>query len=65
MPPDPELVAETREWLTKAALDLIESKRVPVTDMITHRLALSEAQKGFDLVAEAKESIKVVLEPQR
>ncbi len=50
---------------TKAALDLIESKRVPVADMITHRLAITEAQKGFDLVAEAKESIKVVLEPQR
>lgn len=50
---------------TRTALDLIESKRVPVADMVTHRLSLSEAQRGFDLVSSAKESIKVVLEPQR
>lgn len=50
---------------TLTAIDLIESGRVPVTDMITHRLPLSEAQKGFDLVAGAGESIKVVIEPQR
>lgn len=50
---------------TRIALDLIESGRVRVSDMITHRLTLSEAQKGFDLAAQAKDSIKVVIEPQR
>ncbi|MBI5642975.1 MAG: alcohol dehydrogenase catalytic domain-containing protein [Deltaproteobacteria bacterium] len=50
---------------TMLALDLIESRRVPVADLITHRLPLGEAQEGFRLVAEARESIKVVIEPQR
>ncbi len=46
-----------------AAIDLINSGKVPVGKMITHRLDLSEAQEGFRLVAEAKECIKVLLEP--
>jgi L-iditol 2-dehydrogenase len=33
--------------------------------MITHRLPLAEAGRGFKLVAEAKESIKVIIEPHR
>jgi len=33
--------------------------------MITHRLGLAETQEGFRLVAEARESIKVIIEPQR
>lgn len=47
------------------ALELIEMGRVPVADMISHRLSLSEAQNGFQLVAESKKSIKVIIEPQR
>ena len=47
------------------ALELIRSKRVNVRDMITHRLGLGDIQKGFKLVAEAKESMKVIVEPQR
>jgi L-iditol 2-dehydrogenase len=47
------------------AIDLIDSKRVVVSDMITHRLGLAETGKGFRLVAEADESIKVVIEPQK
>ena len=47
------------------ALKLIKEKRVNVKDMITHRLPLSETGKGFKLVAEAKESIKVIIEPQK
>lgn len=50
---------------TQIAIDLIESGRVAVKDMITHRLGLDEAQKGFTLAAEAKDSIKVMIEPQR
>jgi len=45
------------------AIELIRFKKVTVTDMISHKLPLSEAAKGFKLVAQAQESIKVVLYP--
>jgi L-iditol 2-dehydrogenase len=47
------------------AIELIRAKRVPVAEMITHRLGLAETGRGFQLVAGASESIKVVIEPQR
>jgi L-iditol 2-dehydrogenase len=47
------------------AIDLLRTRRVPVHEMITHRLGLAETGKGFQLVAEAGESIKVIIEPQR
>lgn len=50
---------------TLMALDLIASKRVVVSDLITHRLGLGEAQLGFKLAAEAGDSLKVIIEPQR
>jgi L-iditol 2-dehydrogenase len=49
----------------KKAIELIRTRSVRVGDMITHRLGLAEAGLGFKLVAEAKESIKVIIEPQR
>ena len=49
----------------EVAIDLIRAGRVPVKDMITHRLGLAETGEGFRLVAEARESIKVIIEPQR
>lgn len=48
-----------------ASLELISKKRVNVTDLITHRFRLKDIQKGFRLVSEAKESIKVIIEPQK
>lgn len=45
------------------AIELIRAHRVPVEDMITHRLPLSEAVQGFGLVAGAADSIKVILHP--
>lgn len=45
------------------AMELIRDRAVNVHDMITHRLGLAEAGKGFQLVASAKESIKVIIEP--
>ena len=45
------------------ALKLIQFGRVPVGDMITHRLPLSEIAEGFRLAAEARDSIKVVIRP--
>jgi len=47
------------------ALRLIEERKVNVHDMITHRLGLAETGLGFRLVADAKESLKVIIEPQR
>jgi L-iditol 2-dehydrogenase len=47
------------------ALELIRARRIPVQDMITHRLSLAEIGLGFRLVAEAQDSIKVIIEPQR
>ena len=49
----------------QTALDLIAAGSVRVNPMITHRLGLADAQEGFRLVAKAKESIKVIIEPQR
>jgi L-iditol 2-dehydrogenase len=47
------------------ALELIRAGRIDVAKMITHRVSLSETSKGFQLVAEAQESTKVIVEPQR
>jgi len=49
----------------REALKKIASRKINVYDMITHRLSLGETGRGFKLVAEAKESIKVIIEPQR
>lgn len=48
-----------------ATIELMANKRVNLKEMITHRLSLADAGKGFKLVADAKESIKVIIEPQR
>jgi len=47
------------------AIELIRSRRLPVKEMITHRLSLAETGLGFKLVVEAKESMKVIIEPHR
>jgi L-iditol 2-dehydrogenase len=47
------------------AMELLRTKKVVVSDMITHRLVLADAQKGFELVAKAGDSIKVIIEPHR
>jgi len=47
------------------AIELIRAERVPVNKMITHRLSLAETVIGFKLVAQGKESLKVIIEPQR
>jgi L-iditol 2-dehydrogenase len=47
------------------ALELIHTKRVRVKEMITHRLPLEQTSLGFQLVAKAKDSIKVIIEPQK
>jgi L-iditol 2-dehydrogenase len=47
------------------ALELIRSKRVNVADMVTHRLPLSETGKGFSMVEEGGDSIKIIVEPHK
>src|SRR4030043_866849 len=47
------------------AIDLIRAKRLPIHEMITHRLPLKETGFGFQLVADATDSMKVIIEPQR
>ena len=47
------------------ALELMRAGRVDVGGMISHRLPLKETGKGFRLVLEAKDSMKVIIEPQK
>ena len=47
------------------SLDLIRARRLPLPEMITHRLPMAEIAQGFRLVAEARESIKVIIYPQQ
>lgn len=47
------------------AIELIRTKHVPVEKMITHRLPLTKAKEGFRMMADAGESIKVILEPHK
>ncbi len=46
------------------ALNLIASGSVNLKDLITHHFGLKDTVKGFRLVQEARESIKVIIEPQ-
>lgn len=48
-----------------AALELIRANHICPSEMITHRLSLAETGLGFQLVANAQDSIKVIIEPQR
>jgi len=47
------------------AIELIRAQRLPLREMITHRLPLAETGIGFSLVTEAKESIKVIIDPHQ
>ncbi|MGE5342403.1 MAG: alcohol dehydrogenase catalytic domain-containing protein [Candidatus Omnitrophota bacterium] len=47
------------------AIQLIGTKRLPLEKMITHRLPMKDIGTGFKLVSDAKESIKVIIEPNK
>jgi len=51
----------------EAALKLIQAGSIPVNKLITHRLGLADAAKGFQAVCNPMEHdcIKVIVEPQR
>jgi L-iditol 2-dehydrogenase len=45
------------------ALDLITNRVIEVDDLITHRLPLKDTAKGFKLVLEGAESLKIIIKP--
>jgi L-iditol 2-dehydrogenase len=47
------------------AIKLLEAGTIEVDDMITHRLPLKDIEKGFRLVIEGQESIKVIIRPNQ
>jgi L-iditol 2-dehydrogenase len=49
----------------KEAIDLIKSRKVTVTDMITHKFPLEKAGQAFKLAAQSKKSIKIIIEPNK
>ncbi|MBI5778052.1 MAG: alcohol dehydrogenase catalytic domain-containing protein [Planctomycetes bacterium] len=46
------------------AMELINSKKITVKDMITHRFGLKDTVKGFQLTVKPDKSIKVIIETQ-
>ena len=47
----------------REAMRLIETGTIEVEDLITHRLPLEDTAKGFALVADGRESLKVIIRP--
>ena len=45
------------------SMKVLIAKQLNIKDMITHRLNLREAKEGFRLMAEAGQSLKVILQP--
>jgi L-iditol 2-dehydrogenase len=45
------------------SMELIRARKVRVADMVTHRLPLAEAERGFQLTASGQDSIKVIIDP--
>lgn len=46
------------------AIDLITSGDIIVDDLITHRLPLKNIDKGFQLLMDGTESLKIIIKPQ-
>jgi L-iditol 2-dehydrogenase len=49
----------------KKAMNLIEKGKIDVRKMITHKIPLSDIKKGFKIVSDAKNSLKVVIVPDK
>ena len=47
----------------KEAIHLITTGAIRTDELITHNLLLSEIEKGFQLVVDGKESLKVIINP--
>ncbi len=46
------------------AMRLLKTETIEVEDMITHRLPLKDIARGFRLVIDGRESLKVIIKPQ-
>ena len=53
----------SRAYCYPVAIKMIEEKRLPMDEIITHQLPLAEFQRGIELVGKGTESIKVTLTP--
>jgi L-iditol 2-dehydrogenase len=49
----------------KEAIHLITTGAIKTDDLVTHKLPLSEIGKGFQLVSDGKESLKVIIYPNQ
>ncbi|MDH4210976.1 MAG: alcohol dehydrogenase catalytic domain-containing protein [candidate division WOR-3 bacterium] len=47
------------------AIEVLKNKRFDALGMVTHCFGLEDTRKGFDLVAQADKSIKVIIMPQK
>jgi L-iditol 2-dehydrogenase len=47
------------------SLAVLSQKKLNVVDMITHRFGIRQAAEGFRLMAESRESLKIMIEPNR
>jgi L-iditol 2-dehydrogenase len=45
------------------ALDLISKGNINVDDLITHRLPLRDTAKGFKMLLDGSESLKIIIKP--
>ena len=46
------------------AINLITKRNIKVDDLITHRLPLKDTDKGFKMLLEGTESLKIIIKPQ-
>ncbi|MFH1046589.1 MAG: zinc-dependent dehydrogenase [Candidatus Omnitrophota bacterium] len=49
----------------RQAITVLGQGKIKVKELITHRLGLGQIQEGFRLVAEARDSMKVIIYPQK
>jgi len=47
------------------SLGVLAQKKIDVLGMITHRFSIQQAAEGFRITAEAGESLKVIIEPNK
>jgi L-iditol 2-dehydrogenase len=45
------------------ALNLIAGRDIAVDDLITHRLPLKDTDKGFRMLLDGSESLKIIIKP--
>jgi len=50
---------------TKEAIELMRRKRPALEKMITHKLGLEDIGKGFRLMSEGKDSLKIIIQPHQ